>query len=113
MAIIATTTNPSKLLLSLQQAIDDGSIDTWEKDADSDFTPSAAEWKNRAWFRPRVDQTALTFRLVGPEKSKLDAAFYGAFHGRLIETLLAHFPTQLSGVAATPTVSPDDNFNPA
>jgi len=113
MAITATTTNPAKLLLSLQQAIDDLSVETWEKDADSDFTPSASELKNRAWFRPRVDQTALTFRLVGPEKSTIDAALYGAYHGKMIETLLAHFPSQVSAVSATPTASPDDNFNPA
>lgn len=113
MAIVVTTTNPGKLLLAIQQSIEDLTVETWEKDADSDFTSTQSELKNRAWLRPRVDENALVLRLVGPEKSKIDAELYGAFHAQFVQILLTHFSAQISAIAVTPKISKDDNFNPA
>lgn len=113
MAIVATTTKPGLLLLNIQHAMDDLSVETWEKDAESDFTPTQSDLRNRAWMRPRVDENALVLRLIGPEKSKIDAELFGAFHGQFVQLLLTHFSTQITAISVTPGMSKDDNFNPA
>lgn len=91
MAIYFKTKTPKKLLAAYKKAIDDGHVSTWSYDKDGDFTHTADQWNKKAWLRPKFTEgEALTFIILGPKETTLSSSIYAVYHGRFIESMLAH-----------------------
>ena len=101
MAIHFTTSNPSALLTALKAAVNAKQIETWAYDSDGDFTHTPPQWKNEAWLRPSVGTGVLTFNFIARNNVKTSKEVYAVYHGRFIETMLAHFDNMFSNADAT------------
>jgi hypothetical protein len=107
MAIVVKTKTPKKLLAAYKKAVDDGHVTTWAYDSDGDFTHTAEQWNRKAWLRPRIQaDEALTLNILGPKDAKLSSRVYAIYHGRFIESMLAHCDGLFSEAHATSM--PDD-----
>lgn len=82
---------PSVILAVLRRKIDNKEIDTWEYDEDGDFTHSASQWKNKAWFTPICKDDILEFGILGRKETKMTIMEYSVYHGRFSEMLLNYF----------------------
>ncbi|MEM1253287.1 MAG: hypothetical protein AAGI69_12710 [Cyanobacteria bacterium P01_H01_bin.21] len=110
MAVLITTNKPRALLKALKKKIDDGKIDTWEYDADGDFTHVPDQWKGKGWLRPKPQQGLLAFGLLGQKGVTMKKQIYGLYHGRFIDMMLTHFDDQFSIAQATAIGTDIDNF---
>jgi hypothetical protein len=111
MAVIVKTNNPSELLAEIRKTIDEGKIKTWSYDADGDFTHTTDQWKNAAWFRPKIYTGELRFGLLGKKDTTMSSYLYGIFHGRLTEMLLIHFDRKITSINPTVFKTEPDNFD--
>ena len=82
---------PSVIFAVLKKKIDNKEIDTWEYDEDGDFTHSASQWKNKAWFTPICKDDILEFGILGRKETKMTMMEYSVYHGRFSEMLLNYF----------------------
>ena len=102
MAIRFITSTPKRLLSTFKKAIDDGHVDTWTYDNDGDFTHTPAQWHRLAWLRPSVvDGEKLVFKIVRPQGSTVPTEIYAVYHGRFIESMVAHCGEFFSDARAT------------
>ncbi|MGD1210105.1 MAG: hypothetical protein ABR973_01955 [Candidatus Acidiferrales bacterium] len=103
MAVRLFTDDPSKALGALKRMIDEGHIDTWRYDSQGDFTHTAAsgQWKNKAWLRPKLCADRLEMNIIRPKNGSVDREVYAVYHGRFIETAVAHIPKLFTVGAAT------------
>lgn len=101
MAVIVYTSNPSTLLQSIKSAISEAKVETWSTDADGDFTHSPEQWRLKAWFRPKIADDRLVFRILSPKNVRMSRVTYAVYHGRFIEMLLNHFDTKFQRAIAT------------
>jgi hypothetical protein len=101
MAVKTYCNNPQQLLNKIKAGIRAGSIKTWTLDTDGDLTHATQQWKNKAWFRPSLQQGLLLFNILGPQGAAMSTEIYAIYHGRLIEMLLAHFDADFTNAAAT------------
>lgn len=102
MAINFATDNAQTLLSAFKKAIDDGHVVTWSYDKDGDFTHMLEQWKHQAWMRPVVYQGQLTMNFLGnPNTTKPMRALYAVYHGRFIESMLAHCDRLFTSASAT------------
>jgi hypothetical protein len=101
MAIEVKTSTPKWLLDAIKKAIDEGKTETWEYDADGDFTHKPEQWRNKAWLSPQVSAGALNFGIIGTKRGGVSKLVYGVYHGRFIEMLLSHFDDDFSTASAT------------
>ena len=101
MALLIKTDNPDSLLAEIKKAIRDGKIETWNVDDDGDFTHNPPQWRNKAWFRPKVSAGVLIMRILTPKGTHMNSIVYGIYHGRFVEELLMHFDRKFSQVEAT------------
>jgi hypothetical protein len=108
MAVVVQTPNPQALLEAIRLAIRQGKVETWSLDPDGDFTHSPEQWRHKAWFRPRVADGRIVFRILTPKNAVLSTATYAVYHGRFIEMLLAHFDSQFGLASATALASEGD-----
>jgi hypothetical protein len=99
--IIVPTSDPVGLLKSIYDQIDSGSIETWDYDADGDFTHVPAQWYGLAWLRPYPEAGVLRFGLIGQNGVVMQRAVYSVYHGRFIEMLIDHCYTYFSIAQAT------------
>ena len=110
MALTAFTKDPTDLLSSIKQAIDEEKVDTWAYDSMGDFFHTTGQWKGKAWFRPSAQQGMLAFGLIGQKGVPMTRLVYGVYHGRFIEMLLVHFDAQFDNVSATALGNSVDMF---
>jgi hypothetical protein len=101
MAVRVFCDSPKSLLESIKRAIREGSVETWALDIDGDLTHSPEQWKDKAWFRPVIEDDQIRFNILGQKNVAMSKTIYGVYHGRFIEMLLAHFDTQFSRATAT------------
>jgi hypothetical protein len=106
MAVYFTCEEPQALLTAFQDRVAQteprGSIATWVRSADGRFyTHRADAWTRKAWFRPSIGQTTLTFNIVKPANQAISTVAYAYYHGHLIETFLAHFDGMFVDARAT------------
>ena len=100
-----STTRPQALLDSFKEAIEEGSITTWEEDAEGDFTHKARQWRERAWMRPAVNPgTSLDFQIVFAKDEPDRRLVYSYYTCHLIEAFINHFHTKFTEACATPDV---------
>jgi hypothetical protein len=108
MAVIIKTPNPSGLLQAIYKAIDNKKIETWVYDKDKDLTHEPNQWKNEAWFRPKIYNGELRFGILKQKDKTMSKIIYGLYHGRFIEMLLTHFDDQFSSaVGSAQPMEPD------
>jgi hypothetical protein len=100
-AIYFETSAPKKLLATFKQAIADGHVITWSCDKDGDFTHTRTQWQNRAWLRPAIQTGALALFILEPKSAKISREVYAIYHGRFIESMLAHCDTLFTNARAT------------
>lgn len=98
MAIIVETRYPENLVDQIKESIDNQEIDTWQYDNDGDFTHTASQWVNHAWFRPYIEGDRLTFGILGRKDSFLTINEYGIYHGRFAEMLMSHFSSDITEI---------------
>ncbi|WP_018902574.1 hypothetical protein [Rhizobium sp. 2MFCol3.1] len=105
MAVVFLTSKPQAFLNDFKSRINQseakGKITTWSIDSDGDFTHKAADWANKAWFRPVVEADRLTFNIIKNREANMATIVYAYYHGHLIETFLNHFDKQFSAGSAT------------
>jgi hypothetical protein len=106
MAVYFKTNDPQKLLSSFKDKIKAGNIVTWSCDSDGDFTHAVPQWKNLAWLRPKFEADRLVLRILCPKGTKLSSETYAIYHGRFIETMLAHCDSLFS--EGTASAMPQD-----
>ena len=90
MAVYFKTNNPAELLKAFKKKIDDRRVVTWSYDKDGDFTHDVPQWKNLAWLRPRVRVGELALFILSPKQRQVTTEVYAVYHGRFIESMLAH-----------------------
>jgi hypothetical protein len=108
MAVTVVCNNPGQLLNEIKAAIASGVIQTWLLDNEGDFTHSPPQWKFKAWLRPRVAPSILTFNILAPTTEKMSKEIYGIYHGRFIEMLLAHFDLKFVSATASALATTGD-----
>jgi hypothetical protein len=101
MAVRVFCQNPSSLLSKIKTSAKSGSLETWSIDSDGDFTHSPEQWKNRAWFRPKIEDDKVVFNILAPKGTRMSRAVYAVYHGRFIEMLLTHFDLEFQRASAT------------
>ena len=101
MAVRVQCSDPEALLNRIRRAIRGGAIETWSLDSDGDLTHSAEQWRNKAWFRPKISEELLTFNILTRRGKRMSRTIYGVYHGRLIEMLLVHFDEAFTRATAT------------
>ena len=87
-----------------------GKITTWERSDDGKcYTHTAADWRKKAWFRPKVETERLVFNIIKPKNADVSTVTYGYYHGHLIETFLNHFDGDFEQGRATARATSGDN----
>jgi hypothetical protein len=112
MAVRVFCNSPQQLLAEIKGAIREGTVQTWSVDSDGDLTHSPEQWRNKAWFRPRLEPGKLLFIILSPRGIRMSKETYAVFHGRLIEMLLAHFDVKFARATATSLPSDGDKIGP-
>lgn len=101
MAILIKTRQPKVLLNRLNESINNGSILTWQVDAEGDYTIERMQWRCHAWFRPYVRNELLAFGIIQSSNFPMTRQLYGVFHGRFVATLLSHFDDMMEDIEVT------------
>jgi len=101
MALYFTTTQPAQLLARYKKMIDDKEVETWSYDQDGDFTHTPDQWRNKAWLRPVIETGRLAFYVIKPNGVNISTTVYSVYHGRFIESMLAHCDTLFTVGQAT------------
>ena len=110
MAIYFDSSNPSGLLTAFKAAIDAGHVETWSYDKDGDFTHTPAQWKGRAWLRPGIGNSRLTMRFLGRQSETTTWEVYSVYHGRFIESMMAHCNQRFSEARSPSQPTTADNI---
>jgi hypothetical protein len=111
MAINFETTDSQKLLSSFKDGIRQGHIVTWSCDTDGDFTHTTEQWKNQAWMRPVLYRGQLTMNFIGNSRAtKPMREIYAIYHGRFIESMLAHCDRLFTNATATALATTGDKI---
>jgi hypothetical protein len=101
MAILVNTPEPTALLAAIKRAIDERSIVTWTYDGDGDFSHTPEQWKNKAWFRPKVETSRIVFQILTPRSTSMNRTVYAIYHGHFLEMLLTHFDERFTTAIAS------------
>jgi hypothetical protein len=110
MSITFGSTNPTQLLNSFKEAIDNHEehrngprVDTWRYVAHDGhwwFTHTAQNWRDKAWLRAEVQQNKLVFTIRPINGVPLTRDTYAYYVGHLAETFIRHFSASF-GTAVT------------
>jgi hypothetical protein len=109
MSITLNTANSTNLLSTFKKGIDDGHVVTWSYDSDGDFTHTPPQWNKKAYLRPTIIQGALVMKFLG-HKNNVTWEVYAVYHGRFIESMIAHCHELFTDGAATAKPSVHDNI---
>ena len=102
MAVIVSSAAPQKLWAAIKTAIEQAQIETWEFDNSKAFiTHKAVQWAKKAWLKPSVSNTTLTFNIMHPRGAKISTEVYAEYHALIIRLLLAKYDQMFSNVTAT------------
>jgi hypothetical protein len=102
------TDNPSDLLASIDNAINDGTIDLWAVDDDGDYSLTDDDRSEVAWMRPFVESdNEIVFSIIGVDERDMTVAEYAKLHSEFLRMLLNEFDSKF--ITATVTASSDEN----
>lgn len=108
MSIYVNTQEPNSLVEKIKNDIEQKKIDTWSVDNDGDFTHSAEQWRNRAWFRAKIEEGRVVFFIICRKDKNMSVLDYGIYHGRFVEMLLNHYDKDCKSIEVTPLASKYD-----
>jgi hypothetical protein len=118
MAIHFRSNDPGRLLVALNQAIDNHHhnrqgqrIDTWRYVLHQQhyfYTHTSANWRDKAWLRADIEQGHLAFYILAFEGVRLTRDTYAYYAGHLIETFIRHFAGAYNLAQSTPNASGND-----
>ncbi len=111
MALYFKANDPQKLLDEFKKAINEGKITTWSYDKDNDFTHTPEQWKNRAWFRPKIESGRLALYILRPKDTNITSLVYAVYHGHFIESMLLHCDNLFTDSTATALPAGSDNVS--
>jgi hypothetical protein len=106
MAIIIKSENPQILLKKIKSKINEGDIRTWLFDNDGDFTHTAEQYNEEAWFRPNILEKEIIFNFI----TYSNLAVYNIYAGRLVEMLIGHFTNDILKIIVTPKITIDEGI---
>ncbi len=114
MAVYFMTSDAAGLLKAFDARIaqkkQEGKITTWEKSEEGKYyTHKAKEWRAKAGFKPKTEQSRLVFHIIKPQNQNVSRTVYGYYHGHLIETFLNHFDKKFNTGQATALAAAEDN----
>ena len=101
MSLALFSKDPAGLLRAFKKAIDEGHVATWKYDSDGDFTHNTEQWRNEAWLRPKVQSDRLALTILKPKNKNITREVYAIYHGRFIESMLAHCDSLFDNANAT------------
>jgi len=112
MAINFETTDPNGLLTLFKNAIKTGKVVTWSVDTEGDFTHVTRDeqWKNRAYLRPSTFNGWLVMNILVRAAEQQPLTVYSIYHGRFIESMLAHCRDKFTMAQATAKPTNADNM---
>jgi hypothetical protein len=114
MAVNFETKTPKKLLATFKQAIDKGHVVTWAYDSDGDFYHTPPQWKDVGWLRPTIyEGQMLTLNFIARPSTKTTKVNYSIYHGRFIESMLAHCDELFSKATASALPTNSDSITAA
>jgi hypothetical protein len=110
MAIVVFTDTPQKLLDDLRRAIENATIETWERTPVGNLTLTAmrGRWKNKAWLRPSIEKNKVRFNIIRPKGGSVSKEVYAVYHGRFSQMLLMHFDSSISRIQLSALAGPSD-----
>ncbi len=111
MGLIVYTGNPKALLAALERDVADGTVQTWARDDEGDYTHAPAQWQRKAWMRPRLKSDRLVFSIIGQKDVTMSKLIYAVYHGRFAEMLLTHFDTMFTTAVSTATRDGEDHYS--
>jgi len=88
-------------IAEFKKAIDDKRVVTWAYDQDGDFYHMPQQWREKAWLRPTIyEGKTLTLNYLTRTGTALKED-YAVYHGRFIESMLAHCDVLFTNATAT------------
>lgn len=108
MALYFYTENPELLLETFNDNISRGDIETWDTNTKGYFTHTARQWQNRAWLKPKIEESRLALYIIPPKGVWISSVVYGVYHGRFVEAMLVHCDTLFSRSEATALPTRED-----
>lgn len=90
MSLVFNTRYPATLLGIYTSEIDEGHVDTWIRNKDGNFTHKPPQWINAAWLCPVIEPDRLVFNIVNTPGRPITKYVYAVYHGRFMESMLAH-----------------------
>ncbi len=113
MAVYFQSSNPAALLADFKKKIDQKHVVTWSYDKDGDFTHATDQWRNKAWLRPSISGNQLILSIMNPRGQSVSREVYGIYHGRFIESMLAHCDSMFTNGSATALATASDMVSAA
>lgn len=111
MAVLFKTSTPQALLNDFKKKIDQGHVVTWSYDKDGDFTHTPDQWRSKAWMRPSIELGGLKFNFLANVSEVTSTALYGVYHGRFVESVVAHCDDRFTEAAVSARGSNADFIN--
>ena len=111
--ISLVSSDPTKLLTTFKKLIDDKKVVTWSYDKDGDFSHTPEQWKEFGWLRPSVGNGQLTLRFLGKQNKTTTWEAWAVYHGRFVESMMAHCNTLYTEASVPPKPSNQDTVTQA
>jgi len=113
MAVHFSTSNPRALLKAFDAAIREAhkGAGAWGVAEDGEhYTCVAEQWVAKAWFRPQVLSSVLTFNIIrSADDDHVSKEAYSHYHAQLVQTFLHCLDHMFSMVGVTAAPSAGDN----
>ena len=112
MAVHFSTSNPRALLKAFEAAVRRGekSVSAWGFAEDGEhYTCVAEQWVAKAWFKPQLLASVLTFNIVRSADDYVTKEAYSHYHALLVQTFLEGLDHMFSMVGVTSAPSAGDN----
>jgi len=77
-------------------------------DKDGDLTLPTEQSTERAWFRPKLADGRVVFRILGAQKIQMKRGTYAVYHAQFIDMLLRYFDMQFQRAVTTALPAEDD-----
>lgn len=118
MAVQFITTQPKELIAAfdarIHQPEQKGKVTTWKRlvfQGVTYYTHTAAQWREKAFFAPAIEQGQLSFYIIKPASENVSLVVYGYYHGHLTETFLSHFDDMFTRAVSTAKAIVGDNVS--
>jgi hypothetical protein len=112
MAVHFSTSNPRALLKAFDAAVRraESGAGAWGIAEDgAHYTCVAEQWVAKAWFKPQVLASVLTFNIIRSADDYVTKEAYSHYHAQLVQTFLGSLDHMFSMVGVTSAPSAGDH----